>query len=269
MRLSLPTLFALLLAAMLLAAPLSSPAQPAAGGGQVVAGKVLETMNSAGYTYMLVTSGGLQQWVAIPETSIAVGAEIRYHPGMTMTDFHSKTLDKTFASIIFSAGLADAAAAPAPASAPAAAAAKKSASFAAALQEEQQAAPLVPDKNAMSPGSSGAVVPMVEVSVPRAEGETGRTVGEIFAKAGELQGKTVRVRGKVVKVSRAIMGKNWVHLQDGTGNAMNNSHDLVFTGDADPAEGDIVVMEGVVAADKDFGAGYKYSAIVLDARLLP
>lgn len=263
MRLSLPTLFALFLAAMLLAAPLSSPAQPAAGGGQVVAGKVLETMNSAGYTYMLVTSGGLQQWVAIPETSIAVGAEIRYHPGMTMTDFHSKTLDKTFASIIFSAGLADAAAAPA------AAAAKKSASFAAALQEEQQAAPLVPDKNAMSPGSSGAVVPMVEVSVPRAEGETGRTVGEIFAKAGELQGKTVRVRGKVVKVSRAIMGKNWVHLQDGTGNAMNNSHDLVFTGDADPAEGDIVVMEGVVAADKDFGAGYKYSAIVLDARLLP
>jgi hypothetical protein len=263
MRLSLPTLFSLLLAVILLAAPPPSLAQPAAGGGQVLAGKVLETMNSAGYTYMLVASGGLQQWVAIPETSVAVGAEVRYHPGMTMTDFHSKTLDKTFASIIFSAGLAEAEAVPATA------AAKTSASFAAALQGEQQAAPLVPDKNAMSPGSGGAVVPMVEVSVPRAEGDAGRTVGEIFAKAGELQGKTVRVRGKVVKVSRAIMGKNWVHLQDGTGNALNNSHDLVLAGDADPAEGDIVVMEGVVAADKDFGAGYKYSAIVLEAKVLP
>ncbi len=262
MRLSLPTLFSLLLAVIVLAVPPPSLAQPAAGGGQVLSGKVLETMNSAGYTYMLVAGGGLQQWVAIPETSVAVGAEVRYHPGMTMTDFHSKTLDKTFANIVFSAGLADAETTPAPQ-------AKKSASFAAALQEEQQAAPLVPDKNAMSPGSGGAVVPMVEVSVPRAEGESGHTVGEIFAKAKELQGKTVRVRGKVVKVSRAIMGKNWVHLQDGSGNAMNNSHDLVLTGDADPAEGDIVVMEGVVAADKDFGAGYKYSAIVLEAKVLP
>ena len=65
------------------------------------------------------------------------------------------------------------------------------------------------------------------------------------------------------------MGKNWVHLQDGSGSAMNNSHDLVLTGDADPAMGDIVVMEGVIAANKDFGAGYKYSAIILEAKVLP
>ena len=78
----------------------------------------------------------------------------------------------------------------------------------------------------------------------------------------------VVVRGKVVKVSPRIMGRNWVHLQDGTGNPDDNTHDLVVTTALDPeADWDIITMEGVLTANKDFGSGYSYSVIIEDANL--
>ena len=63
------------------------------------------------------------------------------------------------------------------------------------------------------------------------------------------------------------MGKNWVHIQDGTGDPKGNTHDLVVTTQDDAAKGDIVTVSGVVAADKDFGAGYRYDVIVEDAKI--
>jgi hypothetical protein len=227
---------------------------------EILEGRVVETMNSSGYTYMLVSNGGLQQWVAIPETTITKGDRVRYHQGMTMNDFHSKTLNKTFASILFSAGLAgereQAAQTPT---------ATGGDSFASALKSEQQSTQLAVTPEATSGGSVGAVVPFEEIAIPKADGSNAYTVGEVFAKAKELHNRKVRVRGKVVKVSTAIMGRNWVHLQDGSGDPLSNSHDLVFTGETAPEVGAIVVMEGVLAADKDFGAGYSYKAIVEQA----
>ena len=70
-----------------------------------------------------------------------------------------------------------------------------------------------------------------------------------------------------MKNSRMIMGKNWVHLQDGTGDAAKQQHDLVVTTKDDPKDGDIVTMEGTVAANKDFGAGYVYKVIIEDAKV--
>lgn len=253
----------LFLSAVVLAGESLAMPPAASSTAEVLEGTVLETMNSSGYTYLLVANGGLQQWVAIPETTVAKGERVAYFSGMTMNDFHSKTLDKTFATIVFSAGLAEKGEKPAPAPKEAA-----SNSFAAALKAEEQTAPTIPAPGATSGGSSGAVVPMEELTIAKAEGENAHRVGEIFARAKELQGRSVRVRGKVVKVSTAIMGRNWVHLQDGSGNPLNNSHDLVLTGDKAPEVGTIVVMEGVLAADKDFGAGYTYSAIVEQATIV-
>jgi hypothetical protein len=229
---------------------------------EILEGTVVETMNSSGYTYMLVSRGGLQQWVAIPETTVAKGDRVRYHQGMTMNDFHSKTLNKTFASILFSAGLAEerkqAEQTPTPSGGD---------SFASALKAEQQSTPIAVTPEATSGGSIAAVVPFEEITIPKADGDNAFTVGELFAKAKELHDRKVRVRGKVVKVSTAIMGRNWVHLQDGSGNPLNNSHDVVFTGEMAPEVGDVVVLEGVLAADKDFGAGYSYKAIVEQATI--
>ena len=61
------------------------------------------------------------------------------------------------------------------------------------------------------------------------------------------------------------MGKNWHHIQDGTGDPTNNTHDLVVTSSAIVEKGTIISFEGVLAADKDFGAGYRYDVIIEDA----
>jgi hypothetical protein len=185
---------------------------------------------------------------------------------MTMPNFTSKTLNKTFENIIFSAGLAGTAA-----SAPATSAVKTpppADSFSAALQAEQKNSAADPSTAQVSGGSAVAIAPLQEISVPKALGENAYTVAEIFAGIKTLAGKKVRLQGKVVKFSPNIMGKNWVHLQDGTGNPLHNSHDLVLTTDTSPTVDAIVTMEGILVADKDFGAGYKYTAIVEQALLI-
>lgn len=230
-----------------------------------ISGKVLETMSGAGYTYMYLDSGAMKQWVAIPETPVDKGTSVTLQEGMVMKNFHSKSFDRTFDKIIFSAGFADAPAGKEmkqPAAQPAG-----DDSFAAAVAKEQQTASTKapPTAAASSGGSMGAVVPLTDIHIEKAQGESGYTVEEIFAQAKELNGKKVRVKGKVVKFSPQIMGRNWIHLQDGTGDPMKNSHDLVVTSSEAVETGQVVVAEGTLAADKDFGAGYKYSAIVEQA----
>jgi hypothetical protein len=75
----------------------------------------------------------------------------------------------------------------------------------------------------------------------------------------------VKVRGKVVKYNSGIMGKNWLHIQDGSGAA--GSNDLTVTTSANTKVGDTVLVAGVLSANKDFGSGYKYALIVQDAKV--
>ncbi|WP_310599044.1 DNA-binding protein [Desulfobulbus sp.] len=244
----------------------------AALDGVALQGNVLETMNSNGYTYLLLDAAQGKIWVAIPETQVKVGQSLAIAPGMTMFNFTSKTLNRTFDRIVFAPG-------PDKGSRPAAAAeAAKPAQgggFDAALRAEaagakDAAAPAEGGSDASlgtSTGSAGAVVPSSEVNVHKAAGPNSYSVGECFEQGKELNGKTVRVRGKVMKISRMIMGKNWLHIQDGTGNPLKNHHDLVVTTQEDPGEGTVVTIEGKLAADKDFGAGYRYDVLVEDAKI--
>lgn len=78
------------------------------GGGvtmQAVTGRVIETMNSGGYTYAMVEGAGGRTWVALPKSRIAVGDEIVCRPGMVMNNFTSTSLNRTFKQIVFSGGL--------------------------------------------------------------------------------------------------------------------------------------------------------------------
>jgi hypothetical protein len=245
--------------------------------GKPIKGKVMETMNAAGYTYIKIAADQGEVWVAIPESKVEVGKEIMANPGMAMKDFESKTLKRTFDVIIFSSGLGDPSK-PFNPKKDAAMGATGDKSFAAAMQAESGRTN--PHGGGMmgggmggaamgasSGGSSTAVVPAAEVKVDKATGDNAKTVAECFDNAKELNNKKVQVRGKVMKVSKRIMGKNWVHLQDGTGNPMKNTHDLVVTTMAEPAVDAIVIIEGTLHANKDFGAGYKYDVIIEDAEV--
>jgi aspartyl/asparaginyl-tRNA synthetase len=118
-----------------------------------------------------------------------------------------------------------------------------------------------------SPGSGKAVVPFADLKIAKAAGATGYTVADIYGKAASLNGKKVKIKGQVMKFSPQIMGKNWLHLQDGTGDPQKNTHDLVVTSANKAEKGDTVTVEGVVAVNKDFGAGYKYAVIVEDVTI--
>jgi hypothetical protein len=65
------------------------------------------------------------------------------------------------------------------------------------------------------------------------------------------------------------MGKNWVHLQDVSGDTGKRTSDLVVTTQDAPKVGDVVTAKGTLHKDKDFGAGYKYRVIVEEATVKP
>lgn len=106
-----------------------------------------------------------------------------------------------------------------------------------------------------------------DAMVAKASGPDARTVAEIVTTASSLKDKTVLVRGKVVKYNPEVMGKNWVHLRDGSGSAADHSNDLLVTTQDKTEVGAVVTAKGVVRTDKDFGSGYAYKVLVEEAAL--
>lgn len=221
-------------------------------------GKVLETFDSGGYTYIRLGSDAGEKWVAAPQVKVTVGEDASFADGQVMQNFHSKTLNRTFEEIVFTGGVIG--------KGPTSESTGMGAgSFAEAMQGSGSNTMM---NQAGSMGSGKAVVPFADLKIEKAVGENGYTVGEVYKKAADLNTQKVMVKGQVMKVSLNIMGKNWLHLQDGTGDPAGSSHDLVVTTSADvPEQGDIVTIEGTLAANKDFGFGYKYAVIVEDAEI--
>lgn len=214
-----------------------APPMGAKTGPSSVNGTVVETMNTGGYTYVQVDTGKEKIWAAAPEFQVKVGDLVTVPTGMLMRNHQSKTLNRTFEEIYFVGKISVAGAEQSTPQVPASA--------------KAQGAPhenIVPD----APGD------MDFSGIKKPEG--GKTVAELYAEKDSLSGKEVTVRGKVVKFSPNIMGTNWIHLQDGTGGEGTN--DLTVTTDAKVAVGDTVLLKGVLATDKDFGYGYKYTIIV-------
>ncbi len=121
----------------------------------------------------------------------------------------------------------------------------------------------------MPPGvEHPAVKPTAEADVSGiAKAEGGKTVAEVYAEKDALAGTKVTVRGKVVKTNTGIMGKDWLHVRDGSG--ADGTNDLTVTTNAKPLPnvGDTVLVTGTVVLNKDFGMGYKYEVMLEDAEV--
>ncbi|UCH44434.1 MAG: hypothetical protein JSV11_09030 [Nitrospiraceae bacterium] len=195
-------------------------------------GKVTETMDSGGYTYVNLETDGKKTWVAIPKTKVDVGQVIAFQPGMEMTGFESKSLNRTFESITFSAGIAGESAG-------------------------SEKKPAVSGKTETAQSKP--------VKVEKATGPDAYTIAELYGKLADLDKKNIIVRGKVVKFSANIMGKNWIHVQDGSGDPAKGTNDIIITSQEILEVGDTATFQGTLYRDKDFGSGYKYAAIVEEA----
>jgi len=69
-----------------------------------LSGKVVETMDSGRYTYVCLEKNSKKTWVAVYKMEVVVGREMSFKPGIEMVNFESKTLNRTFDKIYFSAG---------------------------------------------------------------------------------------------------------------------------------------------------------------------
>lgn len=112
-----------------------------------------------------------------------------------------------------------------------------------------------------------ATTAAAQAKVPKATGREARTVAEVVQGKAALKDKTVLVRARVVKVNTGIMGKNWVHLQDGSGSATDGSNDLLVTTQDLATVGDIVSARGTVRTDVTVGPGYAYAVMIEAATL--
>jgi len=222
--------------------PQAAAAAPHATGAQMpkgedLTGKVLERLEASPYCYLRLKTAKGEVWTAVPEAKAEKGSEVTVANAVLMTDFESKTLKRTFAEVYF--GILATAGAATPA--------------AGANPHAQGAQPA----KAVKVGK-----------VAKASGVEARTVAEIWAQKDGLKGKNVTLRGKVVKFSKGIMGKNWLHLQDGSGTSKKGTNDITVTSQDEAAAGDTVTISGVVQTHKDFGAGYNYAVIIEDAKVV-
>ncbi len=231
----------------------------AVGGSH--SGTVIEVLDADPYTYANIKTKNGNIWVAVPRADIKKDMEINFNENMRVVDFESKTLGKTFDVLV----------------------------FANELQSDKPIKKIKPEhphenkEHSHDKIETPVAVPAATAAIAKATESTDSnksedvvakkitstakgitTIAEVYAKKADLNGTIIKVVGKVTKVSEAIMGKNWVHIQDGTG--AEGSNDLLFTSPAGiAAVGDKVTAEGKVAIDQDLGYGYFYSVIIQES----
>lgn len=224
------TLCTLVLASLPARASDEAPAAAPAAEEPRIRGVVRETVTSGGYTYVLVEQAdGEQIWIAGPMLDVQVGVEVSSTMGSVMADFHSRTLNRTFDRVRFVHRIV--------------------------IGDEEQVA--------MAHDAVEAGAPITDVAVEPLSG--GVTIETLYSDAARLGGTPVALRATVVKSATGILGSNWLHLQDGTGNAALGTHDIVATTSQEIERGAVVVVRGTLRTDRDFGMGYRYAVILEDA----
>ncbi|AFL68080.1 hypothetical protein [Sulfurospirillum barnesii] len=193
--------------------------------GIIHEGVIKEGIQGGGYTYLEIEEAGKTYWIAVEGIEIVKGMEVRFEEEMRAKNFKSKALNRSFDELVFASN----------------------------LQHRTDVS---------NKGNVELIQNKVEQSPYQQKGTL--SIQEALQKRPTLAGKEIAIRGKVVKASQNIIGRNWIHIQDGTGEGSEVGR-IVFTSKELPKVGDIVTAKGVVAIDKDFGSGYFYKMIVENA----
>ncbi len=210
-------------------------------------GTIKESRTGGKYIYLKLEENGKEVWVATLPAFIGgkveVGDRVRYSGGVEMTDFRSKALDRTFEKILFITKINNVNAMPLK-------------NFE-EIPADSYHSKLVKQEKAMN------LTPPTKGEIQKAA--DGWNIEEIFAEAEKLQDRKVTVRAKVVKISKNILQKNWITLQDGTGTPPDNKLSATTSGTADI--GDIVIVTGILKRNVNLGAGYLYKVLIEEAEI--
>ena len=192
-------------------------------------GEVLDKIDTGNYSYLKISENNKSYWIAVPTMDVKKGEKIFFSKFMEMKNFKSETLNRTFESVLF--------------------------------VDDAKKAPTGMDMKNMHPNIKSQKKGDLNIK-PLPDGQT---IAQIYMEKDVLKGKSVKVKGKVVKYNPDIMNRNWIHIQDGTGN--ENNYDLLVTSNDKTKIGDVIVAEGTLALDKDFGAGYAYKVLIENAKI--
>lgn len=192
--------------------------------------KVEEVLNTEKYTFLNVIEDEDLFWIAIPRKEVEVGGTYYYKGGLLKKHFHSKEFDKVFETIYLVSDVIP-------------------------VNADGTFVVEAPDQSTQQEVTQS-------IEVKPAKGAI--TLSELFSNPSKYQGKTVKITGKCVKVNPMIMDRNWVHIHDSSG----DDHDLTVTTSENIILGTVVSLEGVIALNKDFGAGYRYDIILEDAAVI-
>jgi hypothetical protein len=193
-----------------------------------------EIIQTSNYSYLRAMEGDKEIWLAVNSQEVKKGGTYYFKNEMEMSNFKSKELNRTFKSILF--------------------------------VQEFSAQPMVVAKTLPMDAKRGKQAPELKKGISVKPAEGGITIAELYAKRDNYAGKTVKIRGEVVKYNNDIMKTNWVHIQDGTNDSGN--FDLTITTSDVVKVGDVVIFEGAITLNRNFGAGYAYEVIMQDAKLL-
>ena len=191
--------------------------------------KVEEVLNTEKYSYLVVTEGGDKFWIAIPRKEVEIGGTYYYKGGLLKKNFESKEHNRVFETIY--------------------------------LVSDVFPHPINSSESARNEAADQEINTQNPINITQAEGSI--KLSELFSNRGNYQGKVVQVTGKCVKVNPKIMGRNWIHIQDRSGEGL----DLTVTTTENVQLDDIVSFEGIITLNKDFGAGYRYDIIMEKAIL--
>ena len=192
-------------------------------------GEVLEAKDVESYTYLRLRTAQGDVWAAVSRVPVKAGSKVTVFGPSEMHDFYSRGLDRKFDVIYFGV-----------------------------LGEEAGGA--VPPHPIKGAGNQPVTEP-----VAKASGADAKTVAEIVGGREGLRDKKVTVRARVDRISPNVMGKNWVHLRDGSGTPADGNYDVVATSKELPKVGSIVVARGTVRTDVEVGGGHAFKVVVENA----
>ena len=206
------------------------------------------------YTYLNVADEGADKWMAVPTVEAKKGDTLYYQSGMLMTNFESKELKRTFNEILFVDKVSRD---------PSIAMLSKEVIMAHQnLQMGDKSADKTSEKPYPNMGSSKDTVKR-DIKVEKLRDAV--TIATLLKDPKKYEGKKVVVHGKVTKYTPEVMGKNWVHIQDGS--EFKGKFEIVITTMDKVSKDETVTFEGTITLNKDFGYGYFFELLMENGSL--
>lgn len=205
-----------------------------------LSGMLTETFNAGRYTYAKISAADGDIWVAGPTANMSKGDKIGFATKMLMKNFHSESTQRDFKEIYFTSTFI----------------VNGNMSTAKASTKPMMGLPKInPHAKDINKSSKRYGKNIVKA-------KSGQTIAEVLANVKGFRDKVVKIRGQVSKYTPNILGTNWVHIQDSS-----TEKDITVTTSSKIAMGDVVLVEGKLLENKDFGKGFIYELIVNDASI--